>query len=89
MTFIKNEANPKVRIFNGNEIILRTGLRILKRIQRTKPPKIKVVTPPFTFTPEKTCVSINKAKALVNVALKIDFIGGLKVTKKCALCQQI
>lgn len=53
IVFIKKENSPRVIMLNGRVAILKIGLTIRKRIDKTIPPAMYVVNPPLTLTPSK------------------------------------
>lgn len=61
VALIKNENKPKERRCNGSVMMLNKGLTIRNNMDNTIPPIIYVVSPPFTFTPSKTCEVTNRA----------------------------
>lgn len=48
-------------MFNGRVTMLRIGLTIRKRIDKTIPPMIYVVKPPLTLTPSKAWATRKRA----------------------------
>lgn len=56
------ENQPKVIMCKGSVMKLRIGLTIRNSIERTTPPKRKVLNPPDIFSPDIICEVKKSAK---------------------------
>lgn len=71
MTHVKE---PNVKMLIGKVMIPNIGFKIKSMIEKTKPPRIKVVRPPEIFTPSNAWLKIKRAKALMAIFLINVFI---------------
>lgn len=69
IALVMKENKPRVKTFRGSEKIFKIGLRIIYKIESTKPEKNRVWIPPVTFTPVITWERIE-----IEIALNIVFL---------------